>query len=260
MMKILALDDEQLALSVLVNSIKEAMGSGTEEILSFESAIDALDYMKQNSIDVVFCDYSMPRMNGIEFAKEVKMINPTTDIVFVTGFDEYAIEAVNTVSPQGYILKPVSKEKVEAVMGNLHASLPHPGLYIQTFGMFNVFYNGSPVSFKVKKSLELLAYLINSGGTCTRRDLTAVLYEDKDENNAVRYFKSAVKCLVDTLAEIAADDIIVRGFNSYSIDKSKVSCDLYEFLNGNVNLFRGEYMTQYSWAEFREYGLILEDI
>ena len=256
MMKILALDDEQLALSVLVNSIKEAMGSGEEDILSFDSAINALDYMKQNAVDVVFCDYSMPRMNGIEFAKEVKMINPTTDIVFVTGFDEYAIEAVNAVSPQGYILKPVSKEKVEAVIGNLRASLPHPGLYIQTFGMFNVFYNGSPVNFKVKKSLELLAYLINSGGTCTRRDLTAVLYEDKEEANAVRYFKSAVRCLIDTLAEVGADDIITRGFNSYSVDKSKIKCDLYEFLDGNVNLYRGEYMSQYSWAECEKYGFL----
>lgn len=250
-MKILALDDEELALSVLVDSIKKAIGSEAEEILSFDSAADAIDYLQQNTVDVVFCDYNMPRMNGIEFAKKVKIINPKTDIVFVTGFDEYAIEAVNAVSPKGYILKPVSKEKVEAVTKNLHEKLFHTGLYIQTFGMFNVFYNGTPVNFKVKKSLELLAYLIDSGGTCTRRDLTSVLYEDKEEDNAVRYFKAAVRCLIDTLAEIGMDNIIIRGFNSYSVDKSKISCDLYEFLTGNVNLFRGEYMSQYTWAEYR---------
>lgn len=250
-MKILALDDEALALTVLINSIKQAMSCSDEDIVSYDAPSDALEYLKNNSVDVVFCDYSMPTMNGIDFAREVKSINPKTDIVFVTGYDAYAIDAVNAVSPQGYILKPVSKEKIETVIGNLHEELPHTGLYIQTFGMFNVFYNGSPVQFKVKKSLELLAYLVNSGGSCTRRELTAVLYEDKNEDNAVRYFKDAIRCLTDTLAEIGAQDMIIRGFNSYSVDRSKLNCDLYEYLDGNINLFRGEYMSQYSWAEYR---------
>lgn len=247
-MKIVAVDDEELALSVLCKSIKAAIVDA--EITSFSLAKDALEYIKNNDANVVFCDFNMPKMNGINFAKSVKAIKPNTDIVFVTGYEEYAIKAVNTVSPQGYILKPVSKKKVQSVLTNLHEPAQGSGLFVQTFGMFNVLYNGNPVKFKVKKSLELFAYLINSGGTCTRRELTSVLYEDKEEENAVRYFKDAVKCLSDTLDEIGQNDVLIRGFNSYSIDRSKIKCDLYDFLAGNVNLFRGEYMSQYSWAEF----------
>lgn len=247
-MRIVAVDDEELALAVLCKSIEAAIADA--EITSFGLPGEALEYIENNNVDAVFCDYNMPKMNGIAFAKAIKAIKPQTDIVFVTGYEEYAIEAVNAVSPKGYIVKPVSKKKVETVLANLHETTQGSGLFVQTFGMFNVLYNGNPLKFQVKKSLELFAYLINSGGTCTRRELTAVLYEDKEEENAVRYFKDAVRSLVSALDEVGQKDVLIRGFNSYSVDRSKIQCDLYDFLAGNVNLFRGEYMSQYSWAEF----------
>lgn len=254
-MNILALDDEKLALSLLGKSIAAAIPDAV--ITPFTEPSAALAFIAANKTDAVFCDYNMPGMNGIDFAKAVKRQSPKTDIVFVTGYDEYAPAAVNAVCPQGYITKPVSKKKIEEVLGNLHKKREpiKSGLYIQTFGRFNVLYNGVPVDFKVKKSLELLAYLINSGGGCSRRDLTAVLYEDKEEQNAVRYFKDAVKCLSETLADIGCEDILVRKFNSYSVDRTRFSCDLFEYLDGNVNLFRGEYMSQYEWAEYYQLGV-----
>ena len=256
-MVIVALDDEKLALSLLKKSIEAAIPDS--EISTFSEPAAALDFISVNKTDAVFCDYNMPEMNGIDFAKKVKRQSPTTDIVFVTGYDECAPAAVNAVCPQGYITKPVSKKKIEEVLANLHTQTENPskgGLYIQTFGRFNVLFNGTPVDFRVKKSLELLAYLVNSGGGCTRRELTAVLYEDKEEQNAVRYFADALKCLLSTLEDIGCKDVLVRKFNSYSIDRSRFSCDLYEYLDGNVNLFRGEYMSQYEWAEMRVSSLV----
>ena len=250
-MTVIALDDEKLALSLLGKSIAAAIPDA--KIVAFNTPLAALDFIAANKTDAVFCDYNMPGMNGIEFAKAVKRQSPATDIVFVTGYDEYAPAAVNAVCPQGYITKPVSKKKIEEVFCNLHTKneTVKSGLYIQTFGRFSVLYNGVPVDFKVKKSLELLAFLVNSGGGCSRRELTAVLYEDKEEQNAVRYFTDALKCLLSTLESIGCADILVRKFNSYAIDRTRFSCDLYEYLDGNVNLFRGEYMSQYEWAEFR---------
>ena len=249
-MRIVALDDEKLALTLLKKSIEGAIPDG--EITDFTQPLAALEFISENKTDAVFCDYQMPGMNGIDFAKRVKQQSPKTDIVFVTGYDEYAPAAINAVCPQGYITKPVSKKKIQEVLCNLHMETEgvKKGLYIQTFGRFNVWYNGAPVEFKVKKSLELLAYLIHSGGGCPRRELTAVLHEDKEERNAVRYLAEAVKCLSATLGEIGCGDILIRKFNSYGVDSTRFSCDLYEYLKGNINLYRGEYMTQYEWAEF----------
>lgn len=249
-MKVLALDDERPALTVLKNAIQSAIPDS--EIVTFGQPDDALEYISSNPVDAVFCDYIMPSMNGIEFGKRVKTVLPNADIVFVTGYDEYAINAVNTLSPQGYIVKPVSKSKIEAVLGNLHINEVKSGLYARTFGAFDVFFNGNPVEFKIKKSKELFAYLIDRGGTCTRRELTAVLYEDKDESNAVRYLTGAVKCLSETLDLLGFPNVFIRHFNSYSVDERLLSSDLYDYRKGNLNLFNGEYMIQYSWAEYKQ--------
>ena len=248
-MKILALDDEKMALVVLCSAIENAIPGA--EILSFRSPEQALEALRQSAVDVVFCDYKMPGMTGIEFGRQLKRIRPRTDIVFVTGYSEYAADAVNELAPQGYIVKPVSPAKIQAVLKNLHSSAGRPGLYAQTFGNFELFFDRKPVTFKVKKAKELLAYLIDrNGASVTRRDLLAVLYEDKDENNARRYFTDAVSCLTETLASLGAESVLVRSFNAYSVDKSGISCDLFDYLDGSVNLFRGEYMTQYDWSEF----------
>ena len=54
------------------------------------------------------------------------------------------------------------------------------------------------------------------------------------------------------LERVGAGKVIVKNWNTWGIDTSKVECDYYNFLKGDsgaVNLFRGEYMSQYSWAE-----------
>lgn len=249
-MKVLALDDEKPALAVLEKAIKEALPDA--ETVSFSLPSDALAYITENPVDVVFCDCNMPEINGIDFGKRVKKIFPKTDIVFVTGYDDYAINAVNSVAPQGYILKPISKSKILSVLDNLHTNISSNGLYVKTFGTFDVTYDGVPVEFKVKKAKELFAFLIDKGGSCTRRELTAVLYEDRDENNAVRYLTDAVKCLTETLKKYNAEKAFSRHFNSYSVDSRYFSCDLFEYMNGNLNLFNGEYMSKYSWAEYKQ--------
>lgn len=249
-MKVLAVDDERPALAVLEKAISSAIPDA--EIVTFNSSSDAFDYIKENPVDVVFCDYVMPEYNGIEFGKKVKAFLPKADIVFVTGYDEYVLNTVNTLAPQGYILKPVSKSKIESVLGNLHIESVKKGLYIKVFGTFDVFYDGMAVDFKIKKAKELFAYLLDKGGSCTRRELTASLYEDKEENNAVRYLTDCVKCLSDTLSSFGLEKAFVRRFNSYSIDSRYFTSDLAEYQNGNINLYNGEYMSQYSWAEYKQ--------
>lgn len=248
-MKIMAIDDEKIALGVLTSAISAALPEA--KVYEFRNSASAIKYAKKNEADVVFCDYKMPEMNGIELCKEIRKYIPNIDIVFVTGYSEYASDAVNELCPQGYIVKPVSAKKVKAIVKNLSGNSWHKGLYIYTFGTFEVFYDNVPVEFKVKKAKELFAYLIDrSGAVSSRKELITVLYEEKNEKNASRYFADAVSCLSETLAELGEDDIFVRGFNSYSVDRNKLNCDLYKYLNGEKDLFRGEYMKQYPWGEY----------
>ena len=111
-MKIIAADDEIIALEVLVDAIKEA--EPTAEVISFRNGRDVLDYIAENSCDVCFFDIEMRDINGIELAYEAKKFNPKINIVFVTGYSEYTKNAFE-VRASGYVLKPVTAVKIAEI-------------------------------------------------------------------------------------------------------------------------------------------------
>lgn len=123
-------------------------------------------------------------------------------------------------------------------------------LRVQCFGNFEVFANGKPLYFPRSKSKEMFAYLIHKKGTSsTTRELAAVLFEDNDSINIQPYISTMMKVLSDC----GAKDIVVKQYNSLSVDTSKLDCDYYRFLQhdtGAINEYVGEYMSNYIWADY----------
>ena len=128
------------------------------------------------------------------------------------------------------------------------------GVKVQCFGNFEVFVGGRPLAFKRSKSKELLAYLVDrNGATCTNGEMLAVLWEDKPDTASLHsHLRNLIFDLNHTLEDAGVRGLLVRGRSTLAIDTSKVDCDYYNFLRGDrssINSYRGEYMTQYSWAE-----------
>ena len=101
---------------------------------------------------------------------------------------------------------------------------------------------------------KAFAYLIDRRGAgCTVGELCAVLWEDRQADKRMKsQCRVVMGALRKDLAAHGIDDILVKSWNTWGIDVSKISCDYYDFLKKDsvaVNSFRGEYMTQYSWAE-----------
>ena len=135
-MRIIACDDEKLALKVMERAIKEACPDG--ELRCYSDPEAAIDEIKRDGFipDVAFLDIEMPVMNGVTTAHELKAINPKLNVVFATGYTEYYQEAIE-LHASGYILKPVSGEHVKKAMENLIYPLKKGnGLVAQTFGNF----------------------------------------------------------------------------------------------------------------------------
>ena len=86
-MKIIALDDEKIALEALEEAIKEAKPDA--EVHGFWKAKDALEFARENPCDVAVLDIQVWDMNGIELAKQMKILRPDMNIVFATGYDDY---------------------------------------------------------------------------------------------------------------------------------------------------------------------------
>lgn len=133
---------------------------------------------------------------------------------------------------------------------------------VQTFGNFQVFVDDAPVKFSRKKSEELLAFLIDRRGAgVTNAEIASILFEDKEYNRSVKnQVQTIISQLVKTLREYGVEDILVRQWNSLAVSPKKVKCDYFDFLNGKENdmmRFSGEYMSNYSWAEYTN-GYLLQ--
>ena len=114
-MIILAVDDEALGLQSLTKAIAKA--DPEAEIKSFSSSKEALEFASENDIDVAFLDIQMPEITGTELAKKLKMLKPSVNIIFATGFDSYMGDAF-ALHANGYVLKPITAAKVKKELDN----------------------------------------------------------------------------------------------------------------------------------------------
>lgn len=125
---------------------------------------------------------------------------------------------------------------------------------IRTFGYFDVFIDDRPIAFRNKKSKELLALLVDRrGGYISSVEAIGFLWEDEPANSVTlaRYRKVALR-LKNILEEYGITDIVESVDGKRRIVTDKVKCDLYDYLSGDEeysSLFKGSYLTNYSWGE-----------
>ena len=107
-MNILAVDDEYFALELMKSALEEVASGAT--VYPCRDVRTALEAANANKIDVAFLDIHMPEKNGVELARELKLINPKINIIFATGFSEYMKEGID-LRMSGYVLKPVTRSE-----------------------------------------------------------------------------------------------------------------------------------------------------
>ncbi|MDL2227560.1 LytTR family DNA-binding domain-containing protein [Odoribacter sp. OttesenSCG-928-L07] len=100
--KCIIIDDEPLALGLIESYVKKT--AFLELAGTFSSAVEALEIISKEDIDLIFLDIQMPDLNGLEFSRAVP---EKTKIIFITAFEQYALESYK-VSALDYLLKPVS--------------------------------------------------------------------------------------------------------------------------------------------------------
>ena len=254
-MNILIADDEVTAIRDLTRVIKKVEPDA--KIKSVDDANLVLPILKEQRFDVAFLDIMMPDKDGLTLAKEIKTVDPMINIVMVTSYSQYALDALK-LYVSDYILKPASPEDIRKALSNLRNPVLHSrkGLYIKCFGNFEVFYDAVPIRFGRAKSKELLAYLVDrKGSSVTNAELRALLWEDKtmDTEKQMKYLAQIVYQLRSCLEEYGASDILIQSRDSYAINTEKIVCDYYLALQRDaqaLSSYNGEYMSQYEWAMF----------
>ena len=190
--------------------------------------------------------------------EHIRKINEKISVVYVTGHDEYALNAFD-VGAFGYILKPCNAPKIEKIISRFELTRNYPKgrkiIEIKTFGRFDIFINGNAIHFSNKKAKELLALMVDRlGGTVTMEQAIDILWENRPfDEKTKNLYRIALKNLRDTLKQADCIEVLVETRNQRSVDFTKVKCDYYDYVNAkekNYDMFSGEYMSDYSWGEY----------
>ena len=116
MLKTVLVDDERPALKALEHLLSQY--PNVEITGSFTDIEKAWKLIKNGNIQLLFLDIDMPKQNGIEIAKEIQRQNSNIEIVFVTAYQQFALDAFE-VKAIDYVMKPVSKKRLDNTIERL---------------------------------------------------------------------------------------------------------------------------------------------
>lgn len=251
-MKLLVVDDEMIALRGTVRLLGKLYPDA--EIIGASGAQEALSLFGED-IDVAFLDVELPEMNGLELGAQLLEQKKNLNIIYITAYSEYALDAYR-IHASGYLTKPIDDKQVTKEMENLRYPITEAQkkLKVRCFGNFDVFVDGMPIHFPRSRSREVLAYMIDrKGAAVTIEELCSALWNNEGDPDKVKIsIQTLIKTLRKTLDENGMADVLVCRRNSYAVNPAMLDCDYYTYLanpEGEKNLFRGEYMSQYKWAK-----------
>ncbi|MBO9604700.1 MAG: response regulator [Paenibacillaceae bacterium] len=224
MTRVMLVDDEKPALRVLAGLI--AAHTDFQVAGMFTKPTEALQAAGELKPDVVFLDIEMPGMSGMELANHLKDRHPEMEIVFVTAFSSYAVQAFR-VNAIDYLLKPITAEELARCADKLRrrapgaiSAAPREPSRLLCLGGMELFGAGSAVSlrFPTSKSEELLAFLsMNRDSYIPKWTISDRLWPDTDPDKAEQNLHTTVYRLKKTLVEHNVDMQMESQRGSYRI-------------------------------------------
>ena len=277
MFNAIIVDDEKPALDIL-KLLLEKTGHICV-VGSFMSAADALAETQSLKPDVAFLDIEMPDMSGLELAEKIIDSGIDIEIVFVTAYDKYALEAFR-VNAIDYILKPFSSDDIAQVITRLKKVKPLPAVSqmpadkgrIYCFGRLSVYGAGcgEAVKWRTSKTEVLFAFMLqNLNSEVAKWKITQTLWpECETERQLNTHLYTTVYKVKKTLlsANIKFDFTFING--SYKMELPDAYIDASEFealTNAKIafsamsiekykkvlDLYKGNYLedNEYPWSQ-----------
>ncbi|SHO48493.1 response regulator [Anaerocolumna xylanovorans] len=170
-MRVLLVDDEEIALEVLERMLKKI---GDIQILGkYTDPEKALARLKTEGADAVFLDLEMGGRHGLQFAQELLCMDSSPGVIFVTAYSQYAVDAFE-VDAVDYLLKPVTMTRLERAVQKIEerqrlkriqkvqSNGNKTNIWIHSLGAFQMFTEEEalvPMRWRTKKGKEMFCYL-----------------------------------------------------------------------------------------------------
>lgn len=237
MLKAVIVDNEKPSINILKMFLEK-----TGQIMvvdTFQNPIKALNEIEKLKPDVIFLDVEMPEMSGIELASNIALMDYDIEIVFVTAYDQYALQAFN-VNAVAYLLKPILPKDVNKTVKRLMKvcrDLPmeqkiKSQAKIQCFGCFEVYSSssGQPIKWRTSKSKELMAYFFqNRGMPISKWKLCEVLWPEGNQDKIDINLHTTIYKMKKTLRNSNIDVDIKFINKTYIMNIKDIYSDVGEF-------------------------------
>ncbi len=227
-------DDERPSLKELEYLLKDYPNITVTGM--FTDPVDALENIAVTRPSVVFLDIDMPRLKGVDAAAEILSRSPRTDIVFVTAYDQYAIDAFD-LQALDYILKPIDKLRFRKTVERIVKNNPEEpeetprAFKIKCFGKFQAGWSGEdPIKWRSEKTRELFVFLLfNRERSLSKDELLDVLWAEDAPERAIRQLYNGIYYIRKALEANGVDREVVSVNNDYNVVLGQVDFDVERF-------------------------------
>ena len=253
-MRTLTVDDRRSVVNMMLRILDKIDPEG--EHIGTTDPEKALKVIREKEVTAVYVDVEMPKINGIELARMMQEVKPETNIIFITGYQEYMPDAFELYA-SGYLMKPVDEDDVRKSLEHLRYKgepIKTSAVRVQCFGNFEVFVGNTPMLFHRSKSKELFAYLIDrKGAACTNDMIIGNLWGDEPLTESLKSLqRTVISEMIKEFEQANIEGLFSKSKDGISGNTDMVDCDYYKYLDGDekaIRRFKGEYMTQYEFAE-----------
>lgn len=233
-MNVVLIDDEQHALDYLEDLLSEY--EDVQVVGKYLNPTIGIENILEHDVDLVFLDINMPNVSGMDVAAELKDNNPNLHIVFVTAYNQYALNAFE-VDAIDYLMKPVLQERLDKTLSRIKRLKGNEPLEakmrISMFHQLQFILPDSkpvPIQFKMTKVQHLFIYLLHHRSRLVRKDqLIDLLWDDLEEKNAYSQLYNAIYIIRKKLMPYQKFVEIVTFPDSYQLDLNNAATDVDEF-------------------------------
>lgn len=272
LVKAIIIDDEIIAidlLSILLNNYKNI-----EIVGKYTNPIKALEDIKETKPDIIFLDIEMEEINGIEIANQLLDEGNNIDIVFITAYSKYAVEAFR-VNAIDYLLKPIDKKQLEEAITRIDNKkkesfdILENKAYINSLGSFALFdENKNILSWRTQKAKELFVYLWdNQNQAVSKTIILEMLFPGKDIKNGTIILHTTVYQVRKLLEKLGYSKTIAYKNESYQL-VTQINSDIEKLdeilaikeygekhIEKILEIYKGGFLEKegYNWALEKQY-------
>lgn len=268
MINVILIDDEEPALlemEFLLGAYPQVQIVG-----KYLNPVEGMEMVERLRPHAVFIDINMPGIDGMTISNKLWEKTIETKIIFVTAYEQYAFEAFR-VEAMDYLLKPVSRERLDRTIGRLvkdnekKPQILNEVLEIRCMGGLRLGWRDKkPIKWRTEKEKELFAFLLNHAGiTMSKSRIIDELWNDYAFDRAISQLHNSIYHIKKTLREygVGSEQIHISGHYCLSLGdvwydrllieekmKKRGGSDTIETLEEALQLFDGEYLSPEGWS------------